>query len=197
MAKYIVEDTSLTSVADAIRTKSGIAEALVFPGGFVSAVEGITAGGGGNGLSYDMGEFVLDSDTTEATFYHNLGKIPDFVFVWTEEFAETTNEYGTNTMLGCIAINNPFGLNQRYTSTASGYGVGVQFYQTSTSAIMQVAAPGAASYNPGEMFNRTDNTAEKVKLVRAGNTHYYRAGKTYKYFVASAWWNIGGATNVE
>ncbi len=46
MAKYFVEDTSLTSVADAIRAKSGTTEALEFPGGFVSAVEGITAGGG-------------------------------------------------------------------------------------------------------------------------------------------------------
>ncbi len=197
MAKYFVEDTSLTSVADAIRAKSGTTETLEFPGGFVSAVEGITAGGGGNGLPYDMGEFVPTSDTTEATFSHNLGVIPDFVFVWTEEFAGTTNEYGNTTMLGCIAINNPFGLNQRYTSVASGYGVGVQFQQGTTSEIMQVSAPMAASYNPGEMFARTDNTVEKVKLVRAGNSHYYRAGKVYKYFVSRAWWNIGGTTNVE
>lgn len=47
MAKYLVEDTSLTAVADAIRTKGGTTGELEFPGGFVSAVEEIQTGGGG------------------------------------------------------------------------------------------------------------------------------------------------------
>lgn len=50
MAKYLVNDSSLTAVADAIRTKGGTSEALSFPDGFVSAVEGIQAGGGGDDL---------------------------------------------------------------------------------------------------------------------------------------------------
>lgn len=45
MAKYLVQDTELTSVADAIRARGGTSEQLAFPGGFVSAVEGIQAGG--------------------------------------------------------------------------------------------------------------------------------------------------------
>lgn len=45
MAKYVVNDTDLTSVADAIRTKGGTSDALVFPAGFVTAVEAITGGG--------------------------------------------------------------------------------------------------------------------------------------------------------
>lgn len=48
MAKYIVQDTSLAAVADAIRAKAGGTEKLVFPAGFVEAVENIT-GGGSNG----------------------------------------------------------------------------------------------------------------------------------------------------
>ena len=36
----------MTAVADAIRTKAGSSESLAFPDGFVSAVEGITTGGG-------------------------------------------------------------------------------------------------------------------------------------------------------
>lgn len=46
MAKYLVTDTELKSVADAIRTKGGTEEALVFPNGFVSAIE--TVPGAGN-----------------------------------------------------------------------------------------------------------------------------------------------------
>ena len=44
MADYLVTDTELTSVADAIRAKGGTTEQLAFPAGFVSAVEGIQAG---------------------------------------------------------------------------------------------------------------------------------------------------------
>ena len=40
-------DSDLTSVADAIRSKGGTSEALAFPAGFVSAIEAIEAGGGG------------------------------------------------------------------------------------------------------------------------------------------------------
>lgn len=54
MANYIVQDTSLAAVADAIRAKTGGGEALAFPAGFVEAVEGIKAGGG-EGLSFSAG----------------------------------------------------------------------------------------------------------------------------------------------
>lgn len=47
MANYLVTDTDLTSVANAIRTKGGTSASLTFPSGFVSAVQNIPSGGGG------------------------------------------------------------------------------------------------------------------------------------------------------
>lgn len=41
-----VNDNSLASVADAIRSKGGTSGALVFPDGFVSAISAIQTGGG-------------------------------------------------------------------------------------------------------------------------------------------------------
>lgn len=41
MANYIVTDTELTAVANAIRAKGGTSESLVFPSGFVSAINNI------------------------------------------------------------------------------------------------------------------------------------------------------------
>lgn len=41
MAEYLVNNTDLTSIANAIRTKGGTSEQLVFPSGFVSAVEAL------------------------------------------------------------------------------------------------------------------------------------------------------------
>lgn len=45
MADYLVTDTELTSIADAIRTKGGTSASLTFPTGFVSAVNDIPSGG--------------------------------------------------------------------------------------------------------------------------------------------------------
>ena len=47
MADYIVKDTELTNIANAIRTAGGTNNSLTFPNGFVSAVENIGGGGGG------------------------------------------------------------------------------------------------------------------------------------------------------
>lgn len=45
MGKYAVSDSSLSAVANAIRTRGGTSEPLAFPVGFVSAVEAIPTGG--------------------------------------------------------------------------------------------------------------------------------------------------------
>lgn len=45
MAYREVNDNSLASVANAIRSKGGTSDALVFPDGFVSAVQAIATGG--------------------------------------------------------------------------------------------------------------------------------------------------------
>ena len=44
MTEYIVNSDDLTAVADAIRTKGGTSESLIFPGGFASAIANIKAG---------------------------------------------------------------------------------------------------------------------------------------------------------
>ena len=44
MADYVVNENDLTSIADAIRTKSGTTASLSFPTEFVSAIENISSG---------------------------------------------------------------------------------------------------------------------------------------------------------
>ena len=46
MAYRKVDDTSLSSVADAIREKGGTSDTLIFPDGFVTAISAIQTGGG-------------------------------------------------------------------------------------------------------------------------------------------------------
>lgn len=45
MANYVVSDTSLGSVADAIRTKGGTSSPLTYPQGFIDAIDDIQTGG--------------------------------------------------------------------------------------------------------------------------------------------------------
>ena len=45
MSNYLVTDTDMTSVANAIRTKGGTSESLAFPTGFVNAINDIPSGG--------------------------------------------------------------------------------------------------------------------------------------------------------
>lgn len=47
MSNYVVSDSNLTAIADAIRTKGGTSAALAFPTGFADAIAAIPSGGGG------------------------------------------------------------------------------------------------------------------------------------------------------
>lgn len=51
MADYLVTDTELTDVADAIRTKGGTSAALEWPDDYVDAIDAIETGGGGGSLT--------------------------------------------------------------------------------------------------------------------------------------------------
>lgn len=46
MAEYLTNTADLTAVADAIRAKGGISDPLVYPDGFVTAIQAIETGGG-------------------------------------------------------------------------------------------------------------------------------------------------------
>ena len=47
MAEYLVTDSDMTKVADAIRAKGGTTEALAWPDGYKTAIDAIQTGGGG------------------------------------------------------------------------------------------------------------------------------------------------------
>lgn len=67
---YLVSDTELTSIANAIRTKGETTDPLVFPAGFVSAVEDISTGGGGDAPLYiftDSGYISADAAVSNTT----------------------------------------------------------------------------------------------------------------------------------
>ena len=77
MADYIVSDTSLTAVADAIRANTGKSGQMAFPNGFVSEIEEI-----GTRWSIDdifsreiSGDIVINTTTETANIFENCKKI--------------------------------------------------------------------------------------------------------------------------
>ena len=188
-------DAEMTSVANAIRAKTGDAATLAWPDGFLTAIAGIT-GDGSAGLAYDMGEFVLDADAK--FFYppsipHNLGEVPEFILVWTDDFAGLSEENpaAQQCNLGYIWFKNLCGLMQRLTTAATGDALTCSFILNNADYRIQYILPTSAVYLTKQP------TAEGFGLTQAGSGYYWRAGVTYKYFVSKAWWNVGGTTNVE
>ena len=75
MAEYLIKDTSLTAIADAIREKTGSQDPLAFPDEFIEAIEGI------EGMKIAYGSFTPASTVSSYTLTHGLGKIPDFIML--------------------------------------------------------------------------------------------------------------------
>ena len=66
MASYVVSDTSLTAVADAIREKTGKSAQMAFPDGFVDEIGDISGGGGGLDWA-DVSEITIGANTIKNT----------------------------------------------------------------------------------------------------------------------------------
>lgn len=75
-------DTQLTSIADAIRAKTGGSDSLVFPDGFSQAIAAIEAGGGGG--NFTTGEFTLASSTAKYILAEDIDD-PTFVAIYKVE----------------------------------------------------------------------------------------------------------------
>lgn len=195
-------NAKMTAIADAIRGKTGGTSPLTLD---QMAAQITSIASGGDGLVYDMGEFVLDADVagiqTSNGIPHQLGEMPDFVLIWTDDFAdlsaENVNPYGHNVSLGYCWLNGLFGMTQRLSSTAnSDNGIFVGFYVGGgASYSLGVTAPTSASYM---MREELKPNAEKIALAQLSSTaQKWKAGVTYKYFVSKAWWNVGGVANAK
>lgn len=79
MADYLVTDTELTSVADAIRTKGGTSANLSFPTEFVSAINAIATGKQVASGTYTAPSSDVTSGTVILTTIADLGFTPSAI----------------------------------------------------------------------------------------------------------------------
>lgn len=159
-------------------------------------------GMGGNGLTYDMGEFVVDSDVKHLRSStdgvpHALGETPEFILIWTDDFsnlsADNVSPYTTNTYAGYLWLKGLMGLEQRLSNAvSSGYSLFVGCVIHGSVHTVTPFAPTSVAYIMSDIYMPT---SEVIGLPVIGSTVWLRAGVTYKYFVSKAWWNVGGGVN--
>lgn len=106
MATRSVQESSLTSLADAIRAKGGTSDTLTFPGGFVSAVEAIDAGGGGDDGSFKA---VIERTAVNPTIPSDLTSIGQYAFYNCNHLTNISIPAGV-TSIGQYAFFNCTGL---------------------------------------------------------------------------------------
>lgn len=136
--EYLVKGSTLTGVANAIRSKAGITGA--FPlSEFASKIESISAG-----ASVLSGTFEPTSSAIQ-TITHNLGKTPSGIIIYYPISATTIPSNGlyfafgtTNTQFGAMSNNNKSGF-MFGTNSITSSGEITSFIANANSTTFQVA----------------------------------------------------------
>lgn len=170
------------AICNAVRALTG-GTATLKSGDIAGALAGVTPGGGG--LQVDTGEFVLDADNAYVTFAHQLGKTPGFAVVWTDgEALEIPTDY--HTMVGCAWFRGLTNLPQRLTGATTGTRndmyITFAIAKNDATKRLTMGAPTSMSYFPADI------TANSFSAGASSAATMWRAGVTYKYIVAAAWW---------
>lgn len=93
MAKVLVNESSLTGIADAIRGKNGSADTYK-PSEMAAAITAISGGGGGSGVDIPDSAFVLSESLS---YWDYSGKWDDFITAYADKWS-TSNIAGANGM---------------------------------------------------------------------------------------------------
>ena len=124
MAEYLTNTADLTKVASAIRAKGGTSDPLVYPDGFVTAIQAIETGGGGgsNELVNSLidrtisGAYVNNTVTSIGRYgLSNCTKLTSVVL----PAVQVTN---ANAMLGCSALTQADFSNLQHIQHSTFYG---------------------------------------------------------------------------
>lgn len=192
MANYVVSDTSLTAVADAIRAKTGGTADLAFPADFVSEIGSIETGGGG--FTWDdlasnqtpTGAVSFETATTIGTraFSERKGitsvdltgitSIGTYAFAEDSNITEITNGNDVLT-IGQYAFRNCNKLGWLYfpkcTTITTG---GFAFYGAGKSGY-GVVFPAYVGTTQSEFFRSTRYTVCDLgeKVTALGTRHFY------------------------
>lgn len=186
MAKCFVDDTSLTSIAEAIRTKGGTTDQLVFPAGFISAIEAIEAGGSSGDII--VGSFTLTESLTKSsplyidiTFPKNEFPFMYCVFEDMRNFTFNDTSHTASRLINIMGIK----VEDTYTGyyTLSAYMKAGSFSRQFVSDIVRHTSNGYA--NEGGLYGAMDISLSdnRIRFKPTSDREDYLAGRTYYYIL--------------
>lgn len=190
-------DANLTSVANAIRAKSGGSSQLAFPAGFVDAIDAIPTGGGGT--RSESGSFTVASGyITEKSIAHNLNTTKIFGIIWAEpdENDEIVALTGYALLFShFITVNHPndlfdgVTLVENYTSAATKTALYTPTAEAKLSFFKSTWTSQDASWTRyrddiATCWAEAVSNSEFTIKTNSQNT-YMRAGLTYRYKIWS------------
>ena len=177
MAEYLTNTTDLTKVASAIREKGGTSDPLVYPDGFVTAIQAIQAGGSAPGTPGDI------------TFYDYDGTI---VTSWTlEELATKTAlpDYPSHNGLTCQGwnwslaglktTNRKMNVGAMYITDDGKTRIYIRLEEGRTSPMLGVCPNGTVTVDWGDGTTPDTLTGTDVTTVKWTPNHAYAVPGEY------------------
>lgn len=129
MSDYLVTDTELTSIADAIRTKGGTSADLSFPTEFVSAINAIKSG------SDDVASGIWENPTNTATTT-NIVSVADIGFTPKYFILLATNTSNATTVASIRLVG--------YFGVTTTNGVRYQIVRSTKGTLTNASSTGAS-----------------------------------------------------
>ncbi len=168
MSDYLVTDTELTAIANAIRTKGGTSASLSFPAEFVSAINAIETGG--SGLEYEEGTFTPTEavNTIYIPYANTHTTTPVMVFVID---ATETKQNSYNSFLSVFKFSFVGVFGSKFYSTVNYTESAFWTYTGAYSTVAQQAQDSSAQFGSNTQLY-LNNTTTSI---------YYRVGRTYKW----------------
>ena len=177
MAEYIIQDTTLTAIADSIREKTGSSDLIPVPD-MASLISNIEAGGfkfNGNTVyggvivpSTDGNTITLLENATDVLADVNVGNVaavPNLAMVF------LMDDYGTSTYETIAVIQN-----HGIVSSDEQYSVYTHVYINSSGTLTVSKGTALGCYNDCRVSVNGNS-------IIAKSTYYFRAGKRYGWII--------------
>lgn len=183
MANYLVTDTQLTSVANAIRAKTGNSSGLSFPDGMISAVGNISTGSGTTDgdvifIDYD-GTIVTSKSKAEInamTSDSDLPANPTHTGLTSQGWNWTVAQL--KAQLTAMPDQNVY-VGQMYVTASGATEIDVEMIEGRLSPIMSIAVNGTISVDWGDNTTPDTVTGTSLSTRLAVGPHNYASPGSY------------------
>jgi hypothetical protein len=155
--EFAVNQADLTSIANAIREKSGASGSLVFPDGFADAIAEIVGELPGNLTALASGSFTPSDNPKTYTIEHGMGVAPNFYMI------RNTNQMGYNANANKILA--------MYATDFSNQSVSVMLYANSTTS----------TFTPRTSIGSTIGNATTITTPSMSGSYAFQSGHTYHW----------------